>query len=352
METLSWLEHGVCVPWLISPPALFHQGASLTALTPQKRTYWDAEKERLVQCGAWERGGRNQYVTRAFLVPKGPGKWRLVVDLRHLNSFVIPKSTKFETLRNLRSLAKRNDYMFSFDLADGYYALALHPDDRKYFTVEVEGEYFQFSGLPMGWNLSPYVFCKTMRTCVQELRSPDAPLPSSVRLGGKRRRMKLRRQQTGMRVLSYVDDFLVLVRTRREALRHRRRVMEVLSVLGLRRSQDKGHWEVTQRLEHLGLVIDTQRGLFQVTEQRLQKINALARSITQDSKRRRRLVPARRLAQFTGLAQSVYLAVAPARFYLRELHNVTSGRKGWGSLVRLSKQSYRDLAWWQDIPSK
>ena len=137
------------------------------------------EAARLVECGAWERGGRGKFVTKAFLVPKGD-KWRLVVDLRHLNGFVINKTTKMETLKGLRRLAKRNDYMFSFDLADGYYAIAIHPEDRQYFTVEVDGEFFQFVGLPMGWNLSPHVFCKTMRTLVQELRSPDAPKTDRV----------------------------------------------------------------------------------------------------------------------------------------------------------------------------
>lgn len=72
-------------------------------------------------------------------------------------------------------MAKPNDWMISFDLEDGYYAIQIHPDDRKYFSVEVDGQIYQFSGLPMGWNLSPHIFVKTMRTLVQILRSPDAP---------------------------------------------------------------------------------------------------------------------------------------------------------------------------------
>jgi hypothetical protein len=314
-------------------------------------SWWKAEKQRLIDCGAWERSTDRSYVTKAFLVPKGD-KWRLVVDLRHLNSFVANSTTKFETLKNLRRLAKRNDWMFSFDLEDGYYAVALHPEDRKFFTVEVDGELFRFVGLPMGWNLSPYIFVKVMRTLVREMRSPDAPLTASIRRGGKVRRMQLKKQQKGMRVLPYMDDFLVLARTRREALRMRKRVEEILDRLGLRRNVKKGHWEVTQRLEHLGLEVDTAEGVFRVTSTRMSKINTLARHLITESKRRRRLIPARRLAQFTGLAQSVYLAVAPARFYLRELHSVTSSRTGWGSLVRISKQAYRDLEWWAKVPQK
>ena len=349
---VEWIETGVRVPWEDEPPPPFHNGVSLQERTPGQQEFWVKEKQRLIDCGAWEVGVDRRYVTKAFLVPKpGTNKWRLVVDLRHLNSFVQSRTTKFETLKHLRRLAKKNDWMFSFDLEDGYYAVALHPEDRKFFTVEVDGELFQFVGLPMGWNLSPYIFVKTMRTLVQEMRSPDAPLTSTIRRGRKRRGILLSKKR-GMRVLPYMDDFLVLARNRREALRFRAQVTEILDGLGLRRNVNKGHWEVAQRVEHLGLEVDTAVGVFRVTETRLAKIQSVARKIITESKRRGRLIPARRLAQFTGLAQSVYLAVAPARFYLRELHYVTSSRTGWSSLVRISKQAYRDLEWWVKVPHK
>ena len=351
----AWLEHGTTIPWKDGPPPPFHQGASLLERTKDQEEFWQREKNRLVECGAWEkvspRPGLPRFVTKAFLVPKpGTNKWRLVVDLRFLNSFVINDTTKFETLKNLRRLARRGEWLFSFDLADGFYAITIHPDFRKYLTVEVDGELFQFVGLPMGWNRSPYVFCKTMRTLVQELRSPDAPKQSEVRQTSRKRILSLSRR--GMRVLPYIDDFLVVARTRREALRFRKRVQETLDRLGLRRNEQKGHWEPTQRIVHLGLEIDTKEGLFRVPEERLTKLTALARDIIQTSKRRQRLIPKRVLASFTGLAQSVYLAVAPARFYLRELHDVMSSRTGWSALVRVTKQAYRDLHWWKDIPAK
>ena len=347
----QWIETGVRVPWKGEPPPKFHKGASLTDRTLSQNEFWQEEKERLVKCGAWERGGRPDYVTKAFLVPKpGTNKWRLVVDLRHLNQFVEKFTTKFETLKALRRLAKRGDWMMSFDLEDGYYAVALDKEDRKYFTVEVDGECFQFVGLPMGWSLSPYIFCKTMRTMVQELRAPEAPKTHEIRRG-KRNRFKLS-EKRGMRVLPYMDDFLILARSRREALRCQHRAQQVLDKLGLRRNPKKGQWEPTQRIEHLGLEVDTVKGLFRVPDSRMQKISALAKQIIQESKRRQRLIPVRRLAQFTGLAQSVYLAVAPARYYLRELHDVMSSRSGWGALVRITKQAYRDLEWWRKVPSK
>lgn len=84
----------------------------------------------------------------------------------------------------------------------------------------------------------------------------------------------------------------------------------------------------------------------------MSKIKGMAKTLIYESHLKARLVPAKRLASFVGLAQSVYLAVAPARFYLRELHNVISTKVSWGSRVRLTKQAYRDLQWWKKVPAK
>lgn len=156
----------------------------------------------------------------------------------------------------------------------------------------------------------------------------------------------------GLRILPYMDDFLVLCRSRSEAIEARERVTQVLAALGLKRNENKGHWEVTQRLEHLGMLVDTRRGLFQVTPARLAKIKAVAKETLCDAKRHSRLHPARRLARFTGLAQCVYLAVPPARHYLRALHDCLSTKENWSSRVRLNRQALRDLQWWVDLPHR
>jgi hypothetical protein len=351
-EAQQWIKTGVGVTFKAEPPPPFHHGPSLEDRTPDQTEFWKEECGRLISCGAWELGGTSDFVSKAFLVPKlGTNKWRLVVDLRHLNEYCIERSVKFETLKALRRLAKVHDWMFSFDLEDGYYAVQIKPEDRKYMCVEVDGQIYQFCGLPMGWSLSPYYFVKFMKTFVGLMRAPDAPTTEEVRKGNKTiNRKKIRRG--GLRVLPYMDDFLVLTKSYKEALRARKRVQQILDFLGLKRNPKKAVWDPTQRLVHLGLEIDTVNGLFRVPEKRLLKIKALGKQIIQDAKRSARLIPARTLAKFVGLSQSVYLAVAPARFYLRELHNVIATKKTWGSRVRLTKQALRDLAWWIKIPAK
>eukprot|EP00873_Tetraselmis_striata_P013709 jgi/Tetstr1/433973/TSEL_023150.t1 len=64
-------------------------------------------------------------------------------------------ATQEETLLGVPHLTKEGDYMFSFDLQDGFYALGIAEADRDYFTADVWGQVYRLAGLPMGWSLSP-----------------------------------------------------------------------------------------------------------------------------------------------------------------------------------------------------
>jgi len=71
-------------------------------------------------------------VSRAFLVPKPGGtRWRLIIDLRDIKRHCKTRAMKMEILRRLRLIAKPNDYWVSFDLKDGFYNLAIAPQDRE-----------------------------------------------------------------------------------------------------------------------------------------------------------------------------------------------------------------------------
>jgi hypothetical protein len=70
--------------------------------------------------------------------------------------------------------------MFSFDLQHGFYAMGINPADRDYFTVNARGQLYILAGLPMGWSLSPFYFCKMTLTFVNSRRAPDPELPMAT----------------------------------------------------------------------------------------------------------------------------------------------------------------------------
>jgi hypothetical protein len=156
----------------------------------------------------------------------------------------------------------------------------------------------------------------------------------------------------GVKILPFVDDFLVIASSVPEALQQRAFVNDLLDRLGLLRAPDKGQWEPVQTLDHLGLTIDTRIGQFRAPAKKLDNLATLARQLLYTSNASARYVPARLLAQLAGKAQFLYLAIPPARFYLRELHNVVGTKSSWSAKVRVTKQLRRDLLWWANVPAQ
>ncbi|KAK3238437.1 hypothetical protein CYMTET_51557 [Cymbomonas tetramitiformis] len=366
-EVMQWISKGAKMRWVDKAPLPFDHGVSLGDATPPQLEWMAAETERCLRTGAWVRARRRRHVSRVFLVPKpGTNKWRLVMDFRWLNAHCVKSRCKMETLKKLRRLAKPSDWCFSFDLQDGYHVVGIDPAFQEYMQFDVRGALFQCGALPFGWNDSPRIFVKVMKVLVECLRSPrsaeDRREVRKLQSGSKvRRRWAVRRRaggcgreehQQGARVLPYMDDFLLLLSSRIEALRARELTSQVLVRLGLSRNEKKGQWEPTQLVEHLGLEVDLKAGQFRVTPARLQKIHLQSKALLSEASRQRRWLPARKLAAFTGLCQSVYLAVPPARLYLRELHFVLSTRRGWGAKVKLTRQAWSDIEWWLRLPAQ
>ena len=333
-HVLRWISEGVPVEFgPDGPPPEYRLHSA--PLEPAQATWWGQEKERLRASGAIEPAQHSSHVSRAFLVPKKTGGYRLVINLKPLNPSCIKHACRYESLKVLHSLATPDAFMFSMDLQDGYHCLSIRPEDRRYMTFELEGELFQCAGLPFGWCNSPYYFTKLMRVFVQHVRAPFG--------------------RAGLRVLPYLDDFLFLIDGRTAALAGVCFVQDVLDQLGLVPHPRKCHWEPTQQIEHLGFMIDTHRGVFYLPAQKVRKISVysvLAKDLICRALRCKRWLPSHLLAQFCGVAVSALLAIPPARFFLRELYCCMHTDSSWTGHVKLSKQALSDLRWWAALPPK
>eukprot|EP00873_Tetraselmis_striata_P033007 jgi/Tetstr1/453271/TSEL_003953.t1 len=56
-----------------------------------------------------------------------------------------------------------------------------------------------------------------------------------------------------------------------------------------------------------------------------------------------RWLPVRKLASLAGRSQFLFLAIKPARFYLRELHDVLRTKDSWSGRVKMTHQLPHDL---------
>ena len=216
--------------------------------------------------------------------------------------------------------------------------------------MDILGRAYRFAALPMGYKLSPYHFYRLMDVVTRYPRTPPLLRPALTR-GAPRAREVTARGPAGVRMLPYVDDFLFLAASRRQAFAVALFNIGHVDHLGAQRPPHQGFQEPTQRLEHLGLIIDSSSGRFFAPPDKLSRLAALARDMLCAASRRERSVPAKRLAALAGKAQFLYLAIPTTRFYLRDLHSVLASRTSWTGSVKLTRQLIRDLGWWAVVPS-
>ncbi|KAK3239227.1 hypothetical protein CYMTET_50827 [Cymbomonas tetramitiformis] len=173
----------------------------------------------------------------------------------------------------------------------------------------------------------------------QHVEARDGLQATRRRVGGYGRE----EHQQGARVIPYMDDFLVITSSQLEAFRARELASRVLTRLGIGRNEKKGQWGATQLVEHHGLEVDLAAGQFRVNPASLQKIHVQAKALLNEASRQRHWLPARKLAGFTGRCQSVYLAVPPARLYLRELYFLLHAGVGLEDELRHLHITYLEL---------
>ena len=63
--------------------------------------------------------------SRAFIVPKPNGKWRMVIDYRYLNSMIEDDSGPLPVIEDLIATQGKNCLWSIFDLEDGFHQLNL-----------------------------------------------------------------------------------------------------------------------------------------------------------------------------------------------------------------------------------
>ena len=95
------------------------------------------------------------FYSRLFLVPKPHQRWRPVIDLSRLNTFLHVEKFKMETPESIRTSLIPGEWVSSIDLSDAYLHIPIHPNSRKYLRFCYKSQVFQFTSLPFGLATAP-----------------------------------------------------------------------------------------------------------------------------------------------------------------------------------------------------
>ena len=73
-----------------------------------------------------------------FLVPKPNNRWRPVLDLSTLNTFLNTGSFKMETPETIRTSLQAGEWVTSIDFKDAYFHIPIHSQSRKYMRFHLQ----------------------------------------------------------------------------------------------------------------------------------------------------------------------------------------------------------------------
>ena len=199
----------------------FHQGESASG-----------EVLSLLEKGAVELAPPSPgYYSRLFVVWKLSGSWRPVIDLSCLNCFVTQTRFKMETNQSVPRAIRRDNWMVSIDLKDAYLQVPVHPDSLQFLGFVAFRVPYWFRALCFGFSMSPQVFTRVMALVCAMLH------------------------RLGVRILRYLDDWLVLMSCRTNALWARDTVLALCRDLGILVNLAKSHLVPACSATYLGMTI-------------------------------------------------------------------------------------------------
>ncbi len=176
----------------------------------------------------------NCFISGIFVIPKSSGGFTPVVNLKDLNRFVDHFHFKMEGIRVMKGMVRKRDFFTKIDLQDAYLTIPIHPEHRKYLQFVWEGALFQFSCLCFGLSSDPWSLTKILKPLVAFLR------------------------RKGIRIIVYLDDFLILNQSKEGAERSFTETVEVLQKFVFLINWKKSLGVAALQREYLGLLIDSE----------------------------------------------------------------------------------------------
>ena len=225
-----------------------------------------------------------------------------------------------ETTQSVLDSIQKGDWMVSMDMSDAYFHIPIHQSSRKYLRFTFNLRTFQFKALCFGLTTAPQVFTRVL-----------APLAKIVHLAG-------------FQILLYLDDWLVIGRSREEVLRAKEFVMTLAQELGILINLEKSSLVPTQVINYLGMTIDTDRFWVSPTEKRTdsarQILERFLASEGQQAKAWQSLLG--HLSSLEKFIPGSRLRMRPLQFFL----NKTWDRESQSTLIPVPPDLKIYLEWW------
>ena len=210
--------------------------------------------------------------------------------------------------------------MITIDVKDTYLQIPILPRSRKFLRFMAGGRAWQFKVLCFGLSTAPQVFTRVM-----------APVSGFL-------------HHQGVRMLRYLDNWLIMASSREEACRARDMVLHLFQELGIVVNLEKLNLTPSQSVVYLGIMIESQTFQASPTLSRIEKFFLIVEEFLSS-----RVQSAKFCRVVLGHLASLMHLVPGGPLRMRALQLAL--KRGWdfrddSVLVPWDNPSREDLLWW------
>ena len=323
---LGVVSRGLSIPFREQPSLASSPIFEKPPADPEKRQALQQEVLAMLEKGAIQELPADDrtpgFYSRIFLVRKKSGKWRPVIDLSVLNTWINSPHFKMVTPRTVIATVQPGHWASSIDLTDAYFHIPILKRDRKFLRFTFCGKVYQFRVLPFGITIAPLVFTKMLQVVASYLH------------------------ERGIDILIYFDDSLVLSYSRDKCAADTRSALATLMRLGFIPSGEKSELTPSQDFIFLGYRFRTDLGLVLPPEEKFCKALELVSQFLRSHQ-----VTARWYLRILGYLNCIADVVPLGRLHIRPLqaHLLRAwspASKNWDKPVTLDTAVKQSATWW------
>lgn len=272
----------------------------------------------------------DQYLSKIFLIPKANGSKRFILNLKPLNKLIEKTHFKMEDYRTASKLIPKEGYMATIDLREAYLLVPISIRDRKYLRFQFKPRdspnvlTYEFTAMPYGLSVAPWVFTKIMKEVMTFLRSK------------------------GHRSVVYLDDILCIGDSFEECADNVNDSLKMLACLGFKINHEKSHLTPQQTCKYLGFNFDSRKFTISLPDEKRINIAHLIDKFVP--------LPTCSIRDFAHLI-GVLIAACPAIKYgylytkILERQKFLALQKSYDNYdakISLSNVILQDLLWWKN----
>ena len=181
--------------------------------------------------------GSSPYAVPTFLVPKPGNRYRVVVDLRRTNKFMVLNSWPLPKIRNIFDSLQGAKIFSVIDLRDAFYSIPVHKDSRDYCAFVTHSASYRYCTSPMGGATSANWFAYVLDSVLRDIKDEASETRYGRTTGEKKGEPNTKREACG--VYNYLDDIIIYSEKFSTHMRLLRKVLKKLEDFGLRAKLSK-----------------------------------------------------------------------------------------------------------------